>query len=809
MDIIRKFSGQVVHRNTGMVRVLGIDLGTTNSVVAESVSVPGYPPMCRVVEIVQPLETGSFKSITVPSFVALRGTGKTVLVGEGARRLRTCPGKDRLVRGKNYFYETKNDMGLNKTYPMAPPHMDRSWKVAGHILAFLAEAADRDATAPCRSVTVTVPASFQMNQRNDTLRAAQFADLHLSDENLMEEPTAALIDYLMSDECRLTLGREGESACLVFDFGGGTCDVSVIAISANGPGRQLALSELSVSRYHRLGGGDIDTAIVHDVLIPAIMKEYGLQPLSLTWEDKKLALEPQLSATAEALKIKLCRTIREMESRGIYADADKESLRVTAPPITCKIWDKIELKLSSPSLSAARFEKLLEPFIDTDILYPRETEYRLTQSIFAPIEDALDRAGLSHKDIDFCLLTGGSALLPQVRRAVEDYFGPEKVGGYSDPEKIQSSVARGAAWSAIFRAMTGKPLIQPVLHDGIDLVTNDGGRYPLVEAGTPLPWPEDDAWCRTELEAPVSGLLFMDKLRIKLVSHSDGRHLLNEVWKLSEAAVAGEDIVMEYRLTAGKQFECRAFLADAPNQKFVKTVENPLVNVVNPGTVRLKIEEAEEKLRSKKGGGPDDVDDFINLARWHAEINQNEKALHYLKTALRKKEKPDAYILNLMGIYYDNLNDCKRAEKSYMEALRTDEYFNTARFNLALLYRNTKRYDNALAIIESALEKEDEDMGPFMSLKATVLDRMGRESEAMETAEIALELYDPLENLDKWALGWYMSTARFLKDDQALAEAEDEKDKRTRRPEPAPDDSIPKPVAKSGIIPFHQIMEAS
>lgn len=378
-------------------------------------------------------------------------------------------------------------MGINKTYALAPAFFNHAHKVAGHVLSFLVEAAEQGAVAPYRAVTVTVPASFMINQRNDTLRAARMANLHLEACDLMEEPTAALVDFLMSDDRPLLPFAKGNTVCLIFDFGGGTCDVSVIAVSGNGPNMPLSVSELSVSRYHRLGGGDIDAAIVHEVLIPALAEENVFDLSDLTWENKKLEIEPQLLATAETLKIELCRKIRRSMDQSEYAEVNRAMFSVTAPEITCWINNDEEgLDFSAPSLSAAQFEKLLEPFLDTDFLYARETEYRLTQSIFSPIEDALDRAGISPKEVDFCLLSGGSILIPQVRAAMESYFGKNKTGGFDDPDRIQTAVARGAAWNIIFKTVTGRPLVQPVLHDGIDLETNDGSRHPLVDPGTPL-----------------------------------------------------------------------------------------------------------------------------------------------------------------------------------------------------------------------------------------------------------------------------------------------------------------------------------
>ena len=158
MDLIKRFSDQPVPRNTGVVRTLSIDLGTTNSTIAESVWMPGYPPMCRVLEVIQPLQTGTFTSELVPSVAAVL-KNDTIVIGEGARRLWHGQDKEKWVRGQNVFFDTKNDMGLNKTYANAPAYLDHAHKVAGYILGFLVDVAEQGAAAPYQTVTVTVPAS--------------------------------------------------------------------------------------------------------------------------------------------------------------------------------------------------------------------------------------------------------------------------------------------------------------------------------------------------------------------------------------------------------------------------------------------------------------------------------------------------------------------------------------------------------------------------------------------------------------------------------------------------------------------------
>ena len=78
-------------------------------------------------------------------------------------------------------------------------------------------------------------------------------------------------------------------------------------------------------------------------------------------------------------------------------------------------------------MTAEQFETVLEPFLDTELLYAKETEYQLTCSIFAPLQDALERAGLRPSEVNLCLLVGGSSLIPQVKTAVAQYFRAAKV----------------------------------------------------------------------------------------------------------------------------------------------------------------------------------------------------------------------------------------------------------------------------------------------------------------------------------------------------------------------------------------------
>lgn len=153
--------GTEMRRPSQPLRVLGIDLGTTNSTAAEIRWDPGDAdaPQVRCLEIPQPTRQGTFIGELVPSVVALH-QGQ-VWVGEGAKDLRTRVKEYDLELYRNIFWDCKNDIGIQRTYQKAPAGFRSAREVAGQVLGFLAEAALADDPTPIQQTVVTAPASFQ------------------------------------------------------------------------------------------------------------------------------------------------------------------------------------------------------------------------------------------------------------------------------------------------------------------------------------------------------------------------------------------------------------------------------------------------------------------------------------------------------------------------------------------------------------------------------------------------------------------------------------------------------------------------
>ena len=246
--------------------------------------------------------------------------------------------------------------------------------------------------------------------------------------------------------------------------------MAVLRVDSPSDGASLEVGPKAVSRYHRLGGGDIDRAIVHNHLIPMLIKENGLGEFDLFFEQKKNILEPSLLDLAEGLKEGICGEIRRLQSFGKYEEQRDELVRKLPASRTLKVGG-LELKLSSPELSAARFEEILELFLDRDLLFPSKSDYLLATSIFGPLTDALNRSGLAPEDIDLALMVGGSSLIPQVSQAVDAFLPNARILTHRNQDDIKSCVSRGAAHQAMSLALFGEGLVQPVCAESLAIQT--------------------------------------------------------------------------------------------------------------------------------------------------------------------------------------------------------------------------------------------------------------------------------------------------------------------------------------------------
>jgi molecular chaperone DnaK len=356
-------------------KVIGIDLGTTFSVVA--VYVLGKP---EVLVIPNPLNQR-----TTPSIVYIGKNGQ-ISVGEAARQKIARDPEGVVIEAKRLMGE--REPGGGKQMIRAGGHEFEPEFISACILRELKGYAEKYIGEPIHDAVITVPAYFKEPQKNATREAARLA--RLNPRLIVNEPTAAAVAY--------GLDEDEDSTFIVYDFGGGTFDVSIVRVKN---GREFDI--LGTGGDSHLGGGDIDRLII-DWALANMRRDFG-QDFS---GDAKLV--GQLRIEAERLKINLC-----------SQDAEQE-LYLANP---AKGIEQIQYYLGP-----REFKKLLEPILE-----------RTAREVEVAMESAAKRHSLTFDDVDAFVLVGGSSKIPYVREMLAEKF-KKPIKSDLNPDEI---VAIGAA----------------------------------------------------------------------------------------------------------------------------------------------------------------------------------------------------------------------------------------------------------------------------------------------------------------------------------------------------------------------------
>jgi molecular chaperone DnaK len=412
-------------------KIIGIDLGTTNSAVAV-------------------IEGGKAKIIptaegrnTFPSVVAYKGSD--TLVGDTAKRQMVLNGKKTINSVKRFMGRKFSEKAVKEATKhvaygivegkdgMAVVEVEGKKYTPQEVSAKILAKAKADAESYLGSTVtravITVPAYFDDSQRQATKQAGEIAGLTV--ERIVNEPTAAALAY--------GLDKKGNSTIAVYDLGGGTFDISILEI---GDG---VFEVKSTNGDTFLGGDDFDSKII-EWIIAEFKKESG----------KDLSKDPQalqrVKDAAEKAKIELSSTQQsEINQPFVTQGDDGQPLHLTL------------------TLSRAKYEELVDDLI---------------QRSFEPVKKALKDAKISAKDVEDVVLVGGMTRTPKVQQAVKEFFGKEPHKGVN-PDEV---VAIGAAIQA---GVIGGEVSDVVLLDVTPLTlgveTLGGVRTPLIDRNTTIP----------------------------------------------------------------------------------------------------------------------------------------------------------------------------------------------------------------------------------------------------------------------------------------------------------------------------------
>jgi molecular chaperone DnaK len=410
-------------------KIIGIDLGTTNSVVAVMEGTEAK---------VIPNAEGNR---TTPSVVAFTKTGER-LVGQVAKRQSVTNPTNTIFSIKRFMGRKHNE--VSEEMKMVPYEVERAEngdvrisvdgkkysppEISAMILGKLKQAAEDYLGEKVEQAVITVPAYFNDSQRQATKDAGRIAGLNV--ERLVNEPTAAALAY--------GLDKKKDQTIAVYDFGGGTFDISILEV-----GEGVVEVKATNGDTH-LGGDNLDQRII-DWLLEEFKKDQGID-----LGHDPMAMQ-RLKEAAEKAKIEL---------------SSAQETEVNLPFITADASGPKHLNLR---LSRSRLEQLVEDII---------------QKSMAPCRQAMKDAGTEAKDIDEVVLVGGQTRMPAIQKLVKDLFGKEPHKGVN-PDEV---VAVGAAiQGGVLRGDVKDMLLLDVTPLSLGIETLGGVATKLIERNTTIP----------------------------------------------------------------------------------------------------------------------------------------------------------------------------------------------------------------------------------------------------------------------------------------------------------------------------------
>lgn len=467
--------------------ILGIDLGTTNSVISfGNVNQRTKQLEAKIIPIKSLDEYGNLKSFDLlPSYVYFK-ENEAPQIGAAAKGMMS-------VQGSRVVKSIKSKMGESVELNIDKKNYSPV-EISSMLLSFLAKKAQevlRLKTLP-DDVVITVPASFNSDQREATIKAAEIAGFRTINEDgtkrniLLDEPRAALFDFIekynRNEIPDTNIDLQTPKNILVYDLGGGTLDVSLHEVYYNQTDNRVNIQDFAISRYTQIGGDSFDELLA--IHLKQLLEKKGLNTETLSNFDKN-TLFMKLLKLAEDTKIDLNREIlAELEYN---SPTENELNEIQTEIISPNIWDNRGI---GEEISLEKYEEIVQGLLGKDLYFNDyksidTIDFEKNNNIIFPILDVLSKAEKkigSEIKIDAVLLNGGMTKFYPIKRRIENFFGftPLTLG---DEDQ---SVARGAVYyhESLHRGVK----YNKIQNESIGIEIEGNYVKHIVSAGTVLPY---------------------------------------------------------------------------------------------------------------------------------------------------------------------------------------------------------------------------------------------------------------------------------------------------------------------------------
>lgn len=683
---------------------IGIDFGTSTTVVSYTVFGDNLKPIKTDVMPIRQLnpDGSTTENHLVPSCIAWYNNN--LFIGQTAKQL-----KSKLTYGRNLWYSFKMKLGIDNGPIYFATELPK-----GHDVASIENPLDaakvffkyikneiehfiKINNLPAVSYySISIPASFEANQRKDLKEALDYANIPFQDSLFIDEPNAAFLSYLIEANSNnlqnYNIPVDSPLHILVFDFGAGTCDISILEIGRKSG--KLYSKNIAISKFEQLGGDDIDRHIVKEILFPQLLKQNGLDEDDIKSPEYNKIILPKLQPIAEFLKIKICKNVasnlvgRELPT---LANANQniileQSFQILLP--------KIKLTFENPSISFLEFNDLMNKFTNVISEFDYNDDLESLRSIYSVVNSALEKANIEKEDIDLVLLIGGSSYNPYIQTSLRKFFTQSEI---EIPRDLQSHVSTGTAVNSFLQNGLNIDIIKPIVSEPILIILQNNLPRIIVREGTEIP-------CKTIKINDLHPQKDNQKIIEIPICVSTKEKILSIIKIQSDKGFNKEDeIILNCEISHDKLIHFRAYIKD------IEIKVEPLNPFSNTALTTEQI--AEKKiLRSlneaaKNNGGKPPINLLKELVHFYVKLDKHLKAAETFET-IQVLDPKNRYETSIC-YHYASANKKKQSDK-WAEIAFEKAPNGTNAYNLALVKESKgemSRYEELMKIaVDSNLD---------------------------------------------------------------------------------------------------------